>query len=327
MSSSDQVLKGLLLGFAAFAAYAFSDASVKFIDGGLPAYEIAFIGSLFGLAAIPFLKKPGDRWADIVTTTNRPLWLVRFAANGMAAIGSVTAFTHLSMAEAFALIFLLPAFVTIMSVLFLKEQVGLKRWSAVIIGFIGVLIVLRPGFRELSIGHLGAIAGGLGGAISIVVFRAVGPREKSISLYGAGVLGTFFICGIAMIPAFTLPNVTQIGWLASYGILCALGNILLMMAAFRAPAALVGPTQYSQMLWAIAIDTFVFKIHLEWPMLVGIVLIVGSGILTLWREKARGTKLPPSVAAEGQAGLVEEAGDGAPAAAPGRHVPSAVPAE
>lgn len=327
MPSSDPVLKGLLLGFAAFAAYAFSDASVKFLAGGLPAYEIAFIGSLFGLAAVPFLKKPADRWGDIVHTTNRPLWLVRFAANGMAAIGSVTAFTHLSMAEAFALIFLLPAFVTIMSVLFLKEPVGLKRWSAVIIGFIGVLIVLRPGFRELSIGHLGAIAGGLGGAISIVVFRAVGPREKSISLYGAGVLGTFFICGLAMIPSFTQPTVPQIGWLASYGILCALGNILLMMAAFRAPAALVGPTQYSQMLWAIGIDTFVFRIHLEWPMLAGIALIIGSGILTLWREKARGTKLPPSVAAEGQAGLVEEAGELPSPAAPVRHAPSLVPAE
>ncbi|BCP54379.1 transporter [Kaistia sp. 32K] len=322
--SSDPVLKGLLLGFAAFAAYAFSDASVKFL-GGLPPYEIAFIGSLFGLLAVPFLKKPDDRWIDIVRTTNRPLWLVRFAANGAATIGSVIAFSHLSMAEAFALIFLLPAFVTIMSVVFLKEPVGLKRWSAVIIGFVGVLIVLRPGFRELSIGHLGAVVGGLGGAISIVVFRAIGPREKNISLYGAGVLGTFFLCGVLMIPSYAPPGLAQIGWLAGYGILCALGNVLLMLAAFRAPAALVGPTQYSQMLWAIGIDYFVFNIHLELPMLLGIVLIIGSGILTLWREKARGTKLPPSVAAEGQAGLVEAA------TAPPRHAahyaPSVVPAE
>jgi drug/metabolite transporter (DMT)-like permease len=302
--ASDQILKGLFLGFAAFAIYAFSDACVKFLGGALPSYEVAFIGSLFGFAAIPFLKKPDDRWADIVATTNRPLWLVRFAASGMAGIGAVTAFTHLSMAEAFALIFLLPAFVTIMSVLFLREKVGMKRWAAVIVGFIGVLIVLRPGFRELSIGHLGAIGGGLGGAISIVVFRAVGPREKNISLYGAGVLGTFTICGIAMIPSFVLPDLVQFGWLAAYGIFCALGSILLMTAAFYAPAALVGATQYSQMLWAIAIDALFFHLNLDGPMLIGIVLIIGSGILTLWREKVRGTPLPPSVAAEGP-GLME----------------------
>ncbi len=64
------------------------------------------------------------------------------------------------MAEAFCLIFLLPSFVTIMSVVFLKEKVGIRRWSAVVLGFAGVLVVLRPGFRELSIGHLGALVGG-----------------------------------------------------------------------------------------------------------------------------------------------------------------------
>jgi len=70
------------------------------------------------------------------------------------------------------------------------------------------------------------------------------------------------------------------------------------LAALRAPAAMIGPTQDSQMLWAIWIDTFVFNIHLELPMLLGIILIVGSGVLTLWREKARGTPLPHSVAAD-----------------------------
>ena len=322
---SDPALKGLLLGFAAFAAYAISDASVKLLDGGLPPYEVAFIGSLFGMAVIPFLKKADDRWSDIVRTSNRPLWLVRFAANALAGIGSITAFTHLSMAEAFALIFLLPAFVTIMSVVFLKETVGLKRWSAVVIGFLGVLIVLRPGFRELSIGHLGAIVGGLGGAISIVTYRAAGPGEKAISLYGAGVLGSFLICGGLMIPSFTWPSLSQLGWLTSYGSLCAAGSLLLMIAARYAPAAMIGPTQYSQMLWAVVIDYFVFHIHLELPMLAGIVLIVGSGILTLWREKARGTPLPPSVAAGTQSAFSQTPEDelAVDAAAPaGRMVPA-----
>ncbi len=323
---SDPVLKGLLLGFAAFAAFSFSDASVKLLGGHIPPYEVGFFGAIFGLLAIPFLKKAEDRWIDIFRTTSRPLWLIRFVSNGLAVIGSVTAFSHLSMAEAFALIFLLPAFVTIMSVVFLKEQVGLKRWSAVVIGFIGVLIVLRPGFRELSIGHLGAVIGGLGGAISIILFRAAGPLEKNISLYGAGVLGALAICGVAMLPSFTTPTAPQWAMLAGYGVLCALGNALLMYASFKAPAALIGPTQYSQMLWAVAIDYFVFNIHLELPMLVGIVLIIGSGILTLWREKTRGTPLPPSVAAGTQAAaLVEpphEVADAAPAEPHGRMVPA-----
>ncbi|MDO5895877.1 DMT family transporter [Agrobacterium sp. Azo12] len=294
----DSTLKGILIAFASFAAFAWSDASVKLIEGQISPIESAFFGAVFGTVALPFLRKRKDQWRDVLRTTNRPLWLLRFVSSGMGAIGSVTAFTHLSMAEAFALIFLLPSFVTIMSVVFLKEQVGIKRWSAVIIGFVGVLIILRPGFRELSIGHLGAIIGGLSGALSIVIFRAMGPSEKNISLYGAGVLGTLFLCGLAMIPDFQPPNAEQWLWLAGYGLFAALANVLLMYAAQYAPATVIGPTQYSQMLWAILFGYLIFGDHVDQWMLCGIVLIIGSGMLTLIREKQRHTPLPSSVAAD-----------------------------
>lgn len=236
----DTTPRGLALAFAAFAAYAISDASVKLVDGRISPFESAFFGSLFGLAALPFLLKRGDALTDVFRTSNLKLWLLRFVASGTSAIGAVTAFTHLSMAEAFCLIFLLPCFVTIMSVVFLKEQVGIRRWSAVILGFIGVLVVLRPGFRELSIGHLGAVIGGLGGAISIVVYRAIGPREKSTSLYGAGAFGTIIISGIAMLPAFSWPQGTDWLLLLSYGLFAALATVLMMLATRFAPAAVLG---------------------------------------------------------------------------------------
>jgi drug/metabolite transporter (DMT)-like permease len=308
----DQTLKGILLAFAAFAAYAWSDASVKLIEGQLSPYQSSFLGAVFCLAGLPFIMKKGDRWADIFNTTNRPLWLLRFVAQAGGTIGSVTAFTHLSMAEAFALIFLLPSFVTIMSVFFLKEKVGVKRWAAVVIGFVGVMVVLRPGFRELSIGHLGAVFGGLSGAISIVVFRAMGPSEKNISLYGAGVLGTIVVCGALAIPGFQAPNAIQWAYLAGYGLLAALAAILVMYAATYTPATLIGPTQYSQMLWAVLFGYLVFGDHIDLPMVIGIVLIIGSGLLTLMREKARGTPLPPAVAPNAQAAAMisPEDGDG-----------------
>lgn len=172
-------------------------------------------------------------------TTNIQMWLLRTVTAAMGTIGSVTAFTHLSMAEAFALIFLLPAYVTILSVVFLKEQVGWRRWSAVLIGSVGVLIVLRPGFRELSIGHLGALAAGMGGAMSIIIFRVMGKQEKRISLYTSGLIGPIIICGALMAPSFEAPNTEQWIYLAGYGLLAALANILLMLAAQRAPASAI----------------------------------------------------------------------------------------
>jgi drug/metabolite transporter (DMT)-like permease len=308
----DQTVKGVLFAFAAFAAYAWSDASVKLIEGQLSPYQSSFLGAVFCLVGLPFIMKTGDRWSDIVRTTNRPLWLLRFVAQAGGTIGSVTAFTHLSMAEAFALIFLLPSFVTIMSVIFLKEQVGYRRWAAVVIGFIGVMVVLRPGFRELSIGHLGAVFGGLSGAISIVVFRAMGPSEKNISLYGAGVLGTLIVCGALALPGFQAPTAMQWVWLAGYGLLAALAAILVMYAATHIPASMIGPIQYSQMLWAVAFGYLVFGDGIDAWMLAGIVLIIGSGMLTLVRERVRGTPLPPAVGTDAQAAAVmaPEEGDG-----------------
>lgn len=298
---SDQIFKGILLAFAAFAAYSCSDAAVKYIAGRISPFESAFFGACFGLVALPFLKKKADRWSDIFATTNRPLWIVRFVAKGLGCIGSVTAFTHLSMAEAFCLIFLLPSFVTIMSVIFLKETVGLKRWGAVALGFVGVLIVLRPGFRELSIGHAGAVLAGISGAVSIVVFRAVGPAEKNLSQYGSGLLGILVICGLAMIPSYAPPAPQDWLLLAAYGLLGAVGNVLIMYAAFYTPAAILAPTQYSQMIWAILFGYLIFGDAVDAPMLAGIGLIVGSGLLTLSRERTKGVALPPPMTPDGQA--------------------------
>jgi drug/metabolite transporter (DMT)-like permease len=303
LSSQDTTLKGILIAFLCFAAYSFSDAAVKLVEGRVPAFQAGFIGTVVGFAAVPFLLKKGDRWSDMVRTTNRPLWLLRFVCATVGTVGSIIAFTELSMAEAFCLIFLLPSFATIMSVIFLKERVGAKRWAAVIIGFIGVLVVLRPGFRELSFGHLTALASGFTGAVSVIIYRKLGPSEKNISMYGAGILGSLIICAVLMLPTLMMPTAWDFVLLTAFGLLAAVGTVLLMIASYYAPAAIVTPIQYSQMLWAILLGYFVFGDSVDRWMAVGIALIVGSGLLTLIRERKRGTSLPPPVAGQSEAAL------------------------
>jgi S-adenosylmethionine uptake transporter len=155
----------------------------------------------------------------------------------------------------------------------------------VLVGFAGVLVVLRPGFRELGLGHLAALICGLSGAVSIVALRMAGPDEKRISLYGAGIIGPLIAGGLLMLTHFRWPNAHEWGLLAGYGLLAGLAGVLLMLATLRAPANRVAPTQYSQMLWAILFGYWLFGDGLDWPMLVGIVLILGAGLFTLVREE------------------------------------------
>jgi S-adenosylmethionine uptake transporter len=279
------MFKGVLLGFAAFAAFAISDAFVKALHGSLPAYEAVFFGAALGLTALPLIRGSNDRWIDVVVARRQSLWMVRAVAGAVGSTAAVIAFTALPMAEAFALIFLLPIFVTILSVLILREVVGWRRWSAVVAGFVGVLVVLRPGFRELGAGHLAAIICGLSGAVSMIALRLSGPHEKRITLYGAGMVGALLLAGLLMLPRFVWPTMHQWLLLLGYGLLAALASVLLMLATQRAPANQVAPTQYSQMLWAVLLGYWVFNDRLDWPMAAGIAIILGAGLFTFVREE------------------------------------------
>jgi drug/metabolite transporter (DMT)-like permease len=279
------MFKGVLLGFMAFAAYACSDAFVKLLRGSLPAYEAVFFGAALGLTALPFIRHGGARWREVVIARRPGLWLVRAGASAIGSTSAVIAFTALPMAEAFALIFLLPIFVTVLSVILLKEHVGWRRWSAVVAGFLGVLVVLRPGFRTLGIGHLAATICALTGAISMIALRVAGPHEKRITLYGAGVIGPLLVAGVLMLPKFVWPSLQQSLLLLGYGLLAALAAVLLMLATQKSPANHVAPTQYSQMLWAVLFGYVLFHDQLDWPMLLGIAIILGAGLFTLVREE------------------------------------------
>jgi len=279
------MFKGVLLGFLAFAAFALSDAFVKLLHGSLPAYEAVFFGAVLGFSALPFIKNRDDGWREVLLAQRQGLWLVRAVTTAVGTVAAVVAFTALPMAEAFALIFLMPIFVTILSVLVLKEHVGWRRWSAVVAGFVGVLVVLRPGFRALGIGHLAAITCGLAGAVSMIALRMAGAHEKRITLYGAGVVGSTVFTGVLMLGEFHWPQPAQWLLLLGYGLLAALASVLLMLATRIAPANHVAPTQYSQMLWAVGLGYVLFHDALDWPMAIGIAIILGAGLFTFVREE------------------------------------------
>ena len=280
--------KGIALGFAAYAVFSCGDAAIKALGGALPVFEIVFFVTLFAAIAVPFNRPAGERWRDIFRMHRPALVLLRAASGTIAGILGVTAFTTLPFAEAYALIFLAPLFATMLSFLFLNETVGWRRLLAVFVGLAGVLLVIRPGFRELLPGHLAAIGVAACSATTVIVLRVLGPTEKRITLMSVAILLPLAVNGVLMLGNFRVPAAGDFIWLASAGLLAGTGGILLMAATRLAPANRIAPGQYGQIVVAIVFGAVFFDEFPDALALAGIALVVLSGLFTFLREEKRG---------------------------------------
>jgi len=288
------MVKGIILAFLAFAVFAWGDAVVKAIGHGLDPFEVTFFGYLIPLLLSPAFMRSGDRLSDLVRWKSPWLMGLRVFFISVTTPLSVMAFTRLPFAEAFALLFLMPSLVTVLSIFILKETVRWRRGLAVCAAFIGVLIIVRPGFREVLPGHVIAIAAALCSAGGVIMGRMIGTSEKRYTLIGSVFLGTAAIAGVLMIPGFTWPGLHQWGLLIAFAATSFVAQALFVVATTYAPADRLGAAQYSQILWALLIGALFFN---EWPdalALLGIVIVVGAGLFIFARERT--LKKPPSQA-------------------------------
>jgi drug/metabolite transporter (DMT)-like permease len=280
------MVKGIVLAFLAFAVFAWGDAVVKAIGHDLDPFEVTFFGYLIPLLLSPAFMKPGDRLSDLVRWKNPWLMALRVFFISVTTPLSVMAFTRLPFAEAFALLFLMPSLVTVLSIFVLKETVRWRRGLAVCAAFIGVLIIVRPGFREILPGHVIAISAALCAAGGVIMGRMIGTTEKRYTLIGSVFLGTAGIAGILMIPGFTWPTLPQWGLLLAFAATAFVAQALFIVATTYAPADRLGAAQYSQILWALLIGALFFD---EWPdalALLGIAIVVGAGLFIFARERS-----------------------------------------
>lgn len=279
---------GILLALIAYASYSCSDAVVKSLGGQFTVFEIGFFSMLFAGFFLFFSRPDGERWRDF-WRTNRP-WAVQARAWAGIASGvlSVYAFTTIPLAEVYALVFLAPLFVTILSTLILKEKVGPWRWLAVVAGFVGVMLVVRPGFRELHLGHLAAFAIAFLAAASIILMRSLAAEEKRTTMLGVLIGYGLLFNGIgAATTSFSLPDARQLAWLVLAGAFTAGGQLLQLLAVKYAPANKIAPTHYSQIVWAVILGALFFQEYPDSLSLVGLAVVGGSGLLTMVREEAR----------------------------------------
>ncbi|MBL8702397.1 MAG: DMT family transporter [Alphaproteobacteria bacterium] len=280
--------RGLAFGFLGYALFTVGDALVKAVGPGISPFQIAFAVSALASVAIVVTKPKDERWRDALRMRRPRLVMARAVLASITWVAGIHAFTTIPFAEAFALIFLAPSLVAILSRLVLGERPGPLGWASIVVGFLGVLVAIRPGFRELGTGHLGAAICAIGVAASIVVLRRLTAVESRTTIMVVTNLWIILVTGIAMIPVFRWPSGAEAVWLVLSGILDGFGQICLLLATRNAAAALVGATHYSQLIWAVAIGAAFFA---EWPdawMLLGLAAIAASGLLAVAAARAPG---------------------------------------
>ncbi|MBK1793631.1 DMT family transporter [Devosia sp. WQ 349] len=275
---------GVLLAFVAYAVFSMSDALIKVIGSGISVFEVAFFTAIFSIIPL-MLRKDGERFRDIYKLHHPWLLHLRCATAITGSACVVYAFTHIPFADVYAIGFTTPVFVTILSVVFLKEHVTIQRWLLLVLCFLGVVLVIRPGVREVLPGHYIMMFGAFLGSITTIILRHVAPRERRVSIVGLQVLYSAIINGLLMIPTFVIPTWEQMLIFLSIGLLGGLGGLLVIAATKVTPANIVAPVQYSQLIWAILFGALFFGEYPDWVAIIGMVIVVIAGLLNVISDR------------------------------------------
>lgn len=289
--TQDKTAAGIVMMCAGVACLSANDALAKYLVAAYSPLQILFLRNIIALPfAIVLTVVMSGRGA---LRSPRPaahflrgfLWIV-------ATVLFFTSFIHLDLAEATALIFVAPLFITAISAVFLREQVGRRRWLAVLVGFIGVLIVIRPGTAAFQPAALLPVLTAFVYALLMLSARWVDQRESvwTMLLYLTG--------ASAFLSAFIVPFVWQPVrledlWLFAAIALFGTAGMTMMTQAFRlAPAAIVAPLDYSGLVWATTFGWLIWNEVPDRSAFLGAAVIVVSGIYIIWRERKHAGQTP-----------------------------------
>jgi drug/metabolite transporter (DMT)-like permease len=240
--------------------------------------------------ALMLLLIPRVGIKDLVRTARPGTHVIRGLLLAASTICLIGAISFVPLADAYTITFTAPLLVTVFSIPLLGERVRWRRWSAVLAGFAGVLIVIRPGFGVTHWALALPLITALGFALYQILTRKVSavPGESSLAmLFYLACVGTAIMT--ALVPFFWQP-VAPVDWLAmtAMGALGGVGHLILIRALTIAPASLLAPFVYTQIIWALVLGYLVFGDVPDRWMLVGCAVIVASGLFVFYREAVLG---------------------------------------
>ncbi len=272
----------ILMVLGAVLLFSVSDAFAKKLGAHLPGFQIAWARYIVFFAFSLWLA--GRRGLSLPVSGSPRLQLLRALCLLLSATLFLLGLGRLPVAEATAISFATPAFITILSIPLLGEVVKRRRWTAVLIGLAGVLVVVRPGGEAFTLAALFPLGSALCGALAVILTRGIGDRDplSTTLLWSSGIgLAALSISSPAW---FVAMGGRDLYFAAMMGALYAVAQWLLVAAYRRCDASFLAPFSYAQILFATLVGLIVFR---SWPdavSLAGIMLVALSGVYTLHRE-------------------------------------------
>ena len=281
-------MKAILINLSAWMVVPIMDALAKYLSWSLPVLQITwgryFFTVVFTLSFILiFFRK------NLVWSKNPKLQIFRGLILLSANILFFYSISVISLAKALTLAFIHPLIVTALSPLFLKEKVGIKRWFAVLIGFIGVLIVIRPGFIELNMPSIAAFGTGVCYGFYLMITRKLSNTDNPLlTLLFTGVVGAIIMTSI-MPFVWVPPTLNQWYMLACIGLVASVAHGFIIISFRMAEASKLAPLSYSEIITNIIIGYYVFSDMPDKWTFVGLFVIMLSGIY-VWRREMENLK-------------------------------------
>jgi len=275
-------LRGALLSLTAFALYSLNDITIKFLGSDYNIIQIVFFSSLASLPMIGALmmteRQPAALWPILPGLTAFRMLLV--AVNSFLV---PYAFANLPLSQAYAIFFLMPLFICVLAVPMLNETIDLPRGLAVLAGLLGVVVVLRPGVMDLQFAHLSALVGALIGAVYYIVVRKTGGVERMAVMLLYPTLAQIAVMALALPWVFQPMPIQHLGLMALMALEAFVGTLCVVSAYRRAPAVVVAPMQYVQIIVATLFATLLFGEPFDIWTVLGIVIIIAAGLYIMTR--------------------------------------------
>jgi len=279
-------LHGIYFKLSALVLFCTMDAMVKGLGGTYGSFQLMVFRS--GVALVPVAVLIWHAGGLKSVRSNRP-WLqaLRVTIGFGSMFGFFYAFPRMPLVDAYAISFSAPLFMVALSVLILKEPVGWRRWTAVGVGFAGVLIMLDPWGIEFHAVSLIILAATFCYSLSTVMVRLLSRHDPDVvTLFWFAIVGTVISLACA-IPEWKWPPLLDWVWLLTLGLLGGFAQILITRAWRLAPAAILAPFDYASIILAMAFGYLWFKEEPSWTVWYGLPLVMGSGLYILHRERVR----------------------------------------